>query len=132
MFKIGDKVTLNDKGVAMKYTYVKANQIYEVIGFESSGFLKLKGVFETYSISYSEKFFNLVKEKEMKKIKFDIEPATKEAKETFPCIREEKTSGRLYYFMNSYANGYPLHDNGSVRSFENTKPWTGTVAITQE
>ena len=132
MFKIGDKVTLNDKGVAMKYTYVKANQIYEVIGFESSDFLKLKNVFETHSISYSEKFFNLVEEKEMKKIKFDINPSIKEANKTFPCVREGKTTGRLYYFMNSYEDGYPLYTGGGRTAFENTKPWVGKVTITQD
>lgn len=132
MFKVGDKVKLNDKGVAMKYLHIKSNQTYEVIGFDSGGYVKFKDVYPTYWATYDVDYFKLVEEKEMKKIKFDINPSIKETKKTFPCIRAGKTTGKLYYFVNSYASGYPLYDDGSATSFENTEPWTGTVTITQD
>ena len=128
MFKVGDKVRLNSLGISRDFIYIKEGVEY-LVTFCDQITVCLKGIEPTY---YPSNIFDLVEEKEMKKIKFDINPSIKEAKETFPCVREGKTTGRLYYFMNSCSNGYPLHDDGSATSFENTKPWAGTVAITQD
>lgn len=127
MFKVGDKVKLNSVGISKGYVCVKGGFEY-IVTFCDQSKVYLKGVEYPYYLSD----FDLVEENKMKKIKFDINPSIKEAKKTFPCVREGKTTGKLYYFMNSYDKGYPLHDDGSATSFENTKPWTGTVAITQD
>lgn len=127
MFKVGDKVRLNSAGIRKGFRNVKEGVEY-IVTFCNQYLVYLEGVGSSYFVSD----FDLVKEKERKKIKFDINPPIKEAKETFPCVREGKTTGRLYYFMNSYENGYPLYTGGGRTAFENTKPWTGTVAITQD
>ena len=127
MFKVGDKVKLNDKGAAKAWAFLSKDLVY-IVSEVGAYTITLSGI---GGVSYDNSDFKLAEEKEMKKIKFDINPSIKESKETFPCVREGKTTGRLYYFVNSYASGYPLHEDGSVTSFENTKPWTGKVTITQ-
>lgn len=48
----------------------------------------------------------------------------------FPCIREGMNSGRLYLFQTKEGLGIGLHDGSSL--FNNTRPWSGTVTITQD
>ena len=55
---------------------------------------------------------------------------TKKDAVTFPCIREGEVTGRLYLFQTKEGLGIGLRD-GSTR-FERTRPWSGTVTITQD
>ena len=48
----------------------------------------------------------------------------------FPCIREGVGTGELYLFQTLEGRGIGLRAGSTT--FESTRPWSGTVTITQD